>query len=31
MNNALDAAMDHELHDVARVIERRMLANAGFM
>jgi 8-oxo-dGTP pyrophosphatase MutT (NUDIX family) len=31
MNNALDAAMDHELHDVSRVIERRMLANAGFM
>lgn len=31
MSNALDAAMDHELHDVSRVIERRMLANAGFM
>ena len=23
--------MDHELHDVSRVIERRMLSNAGFM
>ena len=30
MDNALDAAMDHELFDVARAIERRMLMSAGF-
>ena len=30
MDNALDAAMDHELFDVARAIERRMLTRAGF-
>ena len=28
--DALDAAMDHELFDVARAIERRMLTRAGF-